>query len=263
MQMHKILNSISSIREVSSKMNHISQHSIEINELSQDICTKTHLTEGEFKKYATHVEHIASYIVHANEICSDFKNNSEEMEMLTKTMQDIVNQANSVTLNAAIEAARVDEHGKGFAIVAEEFAKLGGQTHVSIEKLGKLIDKNKELINNTYEIIEYNKGFISDSRKKINNTQDMSYEVIELMDKISTEIHNLTIAITYIAEETLDIVNSATSIEDIHVEITHKAEDVSTVSSEQTISIEEISAASKTLARSADNLQKLISCVKL
>ncbi|HLR34581.1 MAG TPA: methyl-accepting chemotaxis protein [Tissierellales bacterium] len=262
-QIQKILSSIASIKEISSKMEHISKHSIEINELSQDICNKTHFTEKEFEKYMDQIENVASYIMHLEKILTSFNDNSTEMETLAKSMEDIVNQANSVTLNVAIEAAKVDEHGKGLASVTEEFSKLGEQTDVSIEELYNLINKNKELINNAYEVIEYHKNFVANGHAQINNTKNTSYEVINLIDKVSTEIHNMTIAVTYIAEETLDIVNSATSVQDMHVEIVDKAEDVSTVSSEQTISIEEISMASKTLAKSADNLQKLISCVKL
>lgn len=165
----------------------------------------------------------------------DIKNSIEKSKVvneiinLANTIEDLAEQTNLLALNAAIEAARAGEHGKGFAVVADEVRHLAEQSKTSVlsvkdtikqVKLAfeSIIESNNKLL--TFmndEIMKEFKGFItvSDNYEKDGIfIREMSENIAAMSEEISATTSELNHAVTTVASMTQKSSNSVTSVKD-------------------------------------------------
>jgi len=119
-----------------------------------------------------------------NEQIGILKGTSAKIQDVTGIVSSIADQTNLLALNAAIEAARAGEHGKGFAVVADEVRKLAVQTKSSLANVSTLIsDTNKGIEGVTESVAEAN-DLVSDGVKEITQLDQFFDQVFTLMEQI-------------------------------------------------------------------------------
>ncbi|GGM35970.1 hypothetical protein GCM10011351_22520 [Paraliobacillus quinghaiensis] len=161
---------------------------------------------------------------------------------LVTVIQEIAEQTNLLALNAAIEAARAGEHGKGFAVVADEVRKLAEQVSLSIT-----------------DITETTSGIQNESREAVDALEKGYQAVNEGSEQIKTTgatFDKLNAIITNIGKEIEDTSSNLYDILDNTKVINDSITNIASVSEESAAGIEEVATASEHLTLSVENIKK-------
>ncbi|WP_042472997.1 methyl-accepting chemotaxis protein [Bacillus ndiopicus] len=211
-------------------------------EQMQDIYSSTKLTTELISKLITH---------------------SEQIQSITNVITDITDQTNLLALNAAIEAARAGEHGKGFAVVADEVRKLAEQSKTSANLI---VNLTAEILHETRNV----EGAVAESLQRV----EKGVKVIEVagdsFNQITDAVENMTMRIAD-ASAVTEQISAAT--EEVSASVSELASNVSGVAGnteeiaqqigEQVASIQEINAVSAELEIKAEELSKAIAKFKI
>jgi methyl-accepting chemotaxis protein len=170
---------------------------------------------------------------------------SEEIGTIISVINDIADQTNLLALNAAIEAARAGEQGRGFAVVADEVRKLAERTTNATKEISSMI--NSIQIETTKAVEAMDEG-----ANKVDKGVKLAHEAGTALGKIVTGVQNVTEMVGHIATSTEE--QSSTTDE-----ITRSMDSISNVSNSNVEVIGEVSKATGEMARLATELKDLVS----
>ncbi|NOI60254.1 methyl-accepting chemotaxis protein [Vibrio coralliilyticus] len=140
---------------------------------------------------------LADQVSAASGIISELESNTQSINQILSTIREIAEQTNLLALNAAIEAARAGEQGRGFAVVADEVRVLSQRTHGSTEEIRSMIET---LQNNTKLAVNSMESSTALAGTSVDYAQQ-AYESLNTITSAITEINDMALQIASAAEE--------------------------------------------------------------
>jgi methyl-accepting chemotaxis protein len=128
---------------------------------------------------------LAEEIMHSTEVINTLSENSENIASMLAVIKGIAEQTNLLALNAAIEAARAGEQGRGFAVVADEVRTLASRTQTSAQEIDEVMTSIHNGINSAVEVM-------GSSHKMAQNTVESSSQVRLALEQIVEMVGNIS-----------------------------------------------------------------------
>ncbi|QOR66861.1 methyl-accepting chemotaxis protein [Cytobacillus suaedae] len=262
-QVHSIEESSQTINEMSAGIQQIASSSQ--NVLNTAMATSDKAAEGG-KVIHTAVEQMNSInttVLGLGNVVTDLGARSSEIGKIIEVITGIAEQTNLLALNAAIEAARAGEHGKGFAVVADEVRKLAEQSSQSAQQISQLISMIQGETTKAVQSMEVATKEVQEGIGAV-NTAGASFEHIQTsVNEVNVQIQEVSSAVQQMAAGTEQMVHSMKLITQIAEGSASGTQEVSAATEEQLASMEEITSSASSLSEIAEELQTLISRFKV
>lgn len=214
-------------------------------------------------KAVTQMTQIESTVNSSAKVVSKLGEQSKEIGEIVGTISGIASQTNLLALNAAIEAARAGEQGRGFAVVADEVRKLAEQSQEAAKKIATLIGEIQIDTDKAVTAMNVGTQEVKTGAEVVSVAVNTFGDIAKLVFEVASQVETTSEAMGKMVEESKNIVQASEQITKISDRTSAEAENVSAATQEQLASMEEIAGASQSLAQLAEELQQEVGRFKV
>lgn len=250
------------LAEVAIGVTRIADHSSKISELSYLATTQAEIGGQSVTDTVNQMKSIHDSVVESNNKINSLSERSKEVRSILNVITGISEQTNLLALNAAIEAARAGEHGKGFAVVADEVRKLAEQSQQSAKEIYEIIIRIQDETESSVQIMARVTDDVDTGVKISNEAIEKFHQIVQSMREITPQMEEISATAEQVSASVQETTNIANEIAIIAQGNAATSEEVAASAEEQLASMDEISSSAHSLANMADELKELISKFK-
>ncbi len=203
------------INQMSATAHEVSKNAAEAAEAAQNADTEALTAKSVVADTIKAIAHLASEIDSGAKVINDLENDVGNITSMVGVIQGIAEQTNLLALNAAIEAARAGEQGRGFAVVADEVRSLASKTQSTTEEIQEMIGRLQTGARSAVTVMEGSKENGESTVIEVNKTDKSLADIVSAVSTINdmnTQIASASEEQTAVSEE---ISRSVTRIADV------------------------------------------------
>lgn len=230
------------IAQMAATVQEVARHTVDAANLAQSADEEATIGSRDVTRTIASIDALAHEVEAASQVIHQLSSNSGEIGSVLEVIENIAGQTNLLALNAAIEAARAGEHGRGFAVVADEVRALARRTQASTRDIQILIEKMQASAKDAVTVMELGRGKASDSVAQAKSAG----ESLQKINQSVASINDMNAQIATAAEEQSMVAE----------EINRNISSISAASEQAASGSEQTSASSRELLAMATRLQK-------
>ncbi|MFV2060354.1 MAG: methyl-accepting chemotaxis protein [Gammaproteobacteria bacterium] len=235
--------------EMTSTVQEVSNNANAAADAAQQADTKASEGNSIVSKTIDLIDALAGEIEQASQVINRVEKDSDSIGSVLSVIQGIAEQTNLLALNAAIEAARAGEQGRGFAVVADEVRTLASRTQESTQEIQTMIESLQSGTRSAVEVMEL-------SREKAKTTVNQASEA-------GSALHSITAAVGEINQMNNQIAEASQQQGQVAEEINVNIVNITDIATQTADGTDQLAAASGELATLSNNLQMLVARFKV
>ncbi|MGF1902395.1 methyl-accepting chemotaxis protein [Aliivibrio sifiae] len=249
LQQQEITMVATAVTEMASATREIASHAEQTAEAAQNSSSSTQKGHSLVIETKASINNLANEVNEASMVISELQQHSQEINTVLATIQGIAEQTNLLALNAAIEAARAGEQGRGFAVVADEVRVLSQRTHTSTEEIKSTIDILQQTTSRAVNLMQ--------------SSSELANSSVEDADRATLALEEISSSVTLISDMATQIATAAEEQTHVTGEITQNITSIKDVTDLLVIDSTDSLTQSNSLKEQAIDLSEKVATFKL
>lgn len=250
-------------KEMTDKMDGLSETALQMQQVADDSSSSANAGKTKVDISIEMMKNIEKQVGSSAKVIGELGKRSDEIGQIVETISGIADQTNLLALNAAIEAARAGEHGKGFAVVADEVRKLAEQSGSAATTIGKRIALIQADTESAVAAIEQGTRSVAEGTQSVAETGEAFVGIMSQSAKLTTNVEKTLGDIGAVFMSNEEIFSAITKVREIAEKSNENANEVSSATKEQTATMKAVDSARKVLLDLADEMQGEVARFKL
>jgi len=239
----------SAVEEMTVSIDHIGTSATEASQRAMEAGEKAARSEKDVDSASAQIAQVADQVEHTSGQMQKLSERVQQIGSITVVIRDVADQTNLLALNAAIEAARAGEQGRGFAVVADEVRKLAERTTASVREISSVISTIQEGAATAVNSMQSSREVVS---KVVVTARDASTSMGEIRDSADT----VRQAIENISDALREQKTAST-------DVARNVESIAQMSEENSAAVVSVAGTAQQLVQLSDTLKASVSRFKL